>query len=179
MLGQVQDAILEAAKAGLPGLAQVEPYAGQFGADGPTQGRVTAPAFFVAALDAPLAEHQPGDGRMALDVRWAAYCLARNARGPAQRGRDAMSMAVAFAQLAQDAQWDLAPEVQHARLEGVQNLYSAALDNKGFALWAVTWRQVVMVGEDMWAGGDTPSEIWIGWSPETYPDDYEEQEAQP
>lgn len=179
MFARVQDAILEAAREALPGLAQVEPYAGQFGADGPTQGRVMAPSFFVAALDAPLAQHQPGDGRMALDVRWTAYCLARNARGPAQRGRDAMSMAVAFAQVVQDAQWGLAPDVQHARLEGAQNLYSAALDGKGFALWAVTWRQVVMVGENMWLGGDTPSEIWMGFAPERYPEDYEPQEDAP
>lgn len=81
-LAAVQDAILVQAGEALPGLAQVEPYAGQFGPEGPTQGRVVAPAFFVAALEAPLADEQPGEGRIALDVRWAAYCLARNARGP-------------------------------------------------------------------------------------------------
>ncbi|MCS4503892.1 DUF1834 family protein [Arhodomonas aquaeolei] len=175
----MQDAILADARNTLSGLAQVEPYVGQFGQDGPSQGRVTAPAFFVAALGAPLAAEQPGDGRMALDVRWAAYCLARNARGPAERGRDAMSMAEAWAaRVAEDAQWGLAPQVMQARLEDMQNLYSAALDSKGFALWAVTWRQVVLVGTSIWDGdGETPTEIWVGWDPDEYPDDYEEQET--
>ena len=179
MLAAVQDAILADAQQTLTGLAQVEAYAGQFGQEGPSQGRVTAPAFFVAALGAPLAQEQPGDGRMALDVRWAAYCLARNARGSSHRGRDAMSMAEAWAaRVAEDAQWGLAPDVMHARLEEVQNLYSAALDSKGFALWAVTWRQVVLVGESIWDGdGETPTEIWAGWSPEDYPEDYEEQDT--
>ncbi|ACL72717.1 hypothetical protein Tgr7_1634 [Thioalkalivibrio sulfidiphilus HL-EbGr7] len=173
-LAAVQDAILVQAGEALPGLAQVEPYAGQFGPEGPTQGRVVAPAFFVAALEAPLADEQPGEGRIALDVRWAAYCLARNARGAAKRGRDAMSLAVSWAQQVQHAQWGLAPDVMHARLAGLENLYSAALDAKGFALWAVVWRQVVLVGETAWDGsGETPSEVWAGWQPEQFPDDYE------
>jgi len=179
MLAAVQDAILAEAEQTLSGLAQVEAYAGQFGQEGPSQGRVIAPAFFVAALGAPPADDQPGDGRMALDVRWAAYCLARNARGAAERGRDAMSMAESWAaRVEQDAQWGLAPQVMHARLEDMQNLYSAALDSKGFALWAVTWRQVVLVGTSIWDGdGETPTEIWVGFSPDEHPDDYKEQET--
>lgn len=173
----VQQAILAAAGAALPGLAQLEPYAGQFGADGPTRGRVSAPALFVAALEAPLAE-QPGDGRLALDVRWAAYCLARNARGAAARGSDAMSLAVSFAKVVQYNQWGLAPTVQHARLEAVQNLYSATLDDKGFALWAVTWRQVVLLGESPWAGDAAPpTTLIVGTSIHSVPDGYEEQDG--
>lgn len=179
MLSQVQDAILAAAAEALPGLVQVESYAGQFSADGPDHGRVTAPALFLAALDASLAEHQTGDGRLALDVRWAAYCLARNAKGAAYRGRDAMSMAAAFAQTVHHSQWGLAPSVQHARLESVQNLYSSHIDNKGFALWVVQWRQVVLLGDNIWEGGDTPAEIWAGWSPTEFPADYTQQEVTP
>lgn len=175
MLAQVQDAILDDARERLPGLVQVEPYAGQFGQDGPTRGRVSAPAFFVALLGAPLADEQPGDERIALDCRWVAYCLARNARGASDRGRDAMSMAQAWAMhVADHAQFGLAEAVQHARLEGMENLYSAALDDKGFALWAVTWRQVVLVGESMWEGDtETPTEVWVGVSGE----DHEQQES--
>jgi hypothetical protein len=176
MLDQVQDAIIADAKQHLPGLAQVEPYVGQFGPDGPNQGLVSAPAFFVAVLAAPPAAQQPGDGRLSLDARWSAYCLARNARGPESRGRDAMSMATSWALRLNDLpQWGMEPSVSQPEIEGVQNLYSAALDKKGFALWAVTWRQVVMVGESIWDGdGETPSEVWFGWQPETFPEDYEQ-----
>jgi hypothetical protein len=175
----VQDAILTTASNTLAGLGQCEAYAGQFGVDGPTRGRVKAPAFFVSALAMPPAAEQPGDGRLALDVRWAAYCLARNARGPAERGRDAMGMAGTWAlHLNGLPDWGLAPHVMQPRLEDVRNLYSAALDDKGFALWAVTWSQVVLLGESIWnPDGTTPTEIWLGFSPEVFPDDYEQQDT--
>jgi hypothetical protein len=153
MLSDLMEAVLTEARELLPGLRQAEVYAGQFGAEGPSRGRVTAPAFFVAVLDAPPADDQPGDGRMALDARMGAYCLTSNARGAAVRGQDAMAMAVSFARrVSESASWGLAETVQAARLEGVQNLYSSAIDGQGFALWAVTWRQVVLIGESVWQG---------------------------
>ncbi|TGG92528.1 hypothetical protein E4656_13750 [Natronospirillum operosum] len=174
----VQDAILAAAKAALPGLVMCEPYAGQFGQDGPSRGRMATPGFFLAALDAPPATEQPGEGRIAFEVRWAAYCLSRNAGGAADRGRDAMALATQWAVQVQDAQWGMAPQVEQAAIEGVQNLYSAELDNKGFGLWAVTWRQVINLGGSIWAGDDvTPTEVWIGQDGEAFPDDYDEQDT--
>lgn len=180
MILQVQDKVIERAKELLPGLRQAEPYAGQFSADGPNRGRVFAPSFFVAVLDAPLADEQPMDGRMALDVRFAAYCLAQNAQGAASRSADALSMATTFAyELSQMVNWGLGVEVQQSRLEGVQNLYTAALDNKGLGLYSVVWNQVVMIGEGIWQGGETPTEVWVGIFPEQFPDDYEQVSEAP
>lgn len=174
----VVDAILDAAREGLPNLAMCEPYAGQFGQDGPKRGAVAAPGFFLAALDAPPAQEQPGDGRHAFEVRFAAYCLSRNARGAADRGSDAMTMAAEWALQVTDQHWGLAPQVEQAQLEAVQNLYSAELDNKGFGLWAVTWRQVINLGASIWDGDEeTPSEIWVGQDGDDFPDDYDQEDT--
>jgi len=33
---------------------------------------------------------------------------------------------------------------------------------------------VVLLGETPWdGGGETPSEVWAGWTPEQFPEDYD------
>ncbi|MDT8428494.1 MAG: hypothetical protein RQ757_06980 [Pseudomonadales bacterium] len=169
----VVDAVIEAIQGAVPGLAQIETYAGQFASDGPNRTLVSAPAVFLTVLDAPYANDQAGDGRQSFDLRLAAYCLARNAKGAANRAGDAMSLATAVALLVPQAHWELGAQVDGARLEGMQNQFVAALDNKGLGLWSVTWRQVVHLGESIWAGSQiTPTEVWLGVLPESYPEDY-------
>lgn len=31
---------------------------------------------------------------------------------------------------------------------------------------AVTWEQTLRVGQSVWVGGQTPTEVWLGLSPE-------------
>ncbi len=177
-LDPVQDAVLSAARAALPELRVCKPYEGEFGPEGPTKGVVSTPGFFLAAVEAPPADVQPGDGRLALEVRWQMYCLARNARGSAERGRDAMALAARWAQVVQHNAWGMAHQVEQAELEQVQNLYTADLDKKGFAMWVVTWRQVVQLGPGIWDGDEeVPDEIWVGQDGESFPGDYEQQDT--
>ena len=45
----------------------------------------------------------------------------------------------------------------------------------GFDSWIATWEQVVFVGQDVWAGGIAPTEVWFGIAPQigaAHVDDY-------
>ena len=151
----VQDAIVERAKQLLPGLAQCERFAGQFGSASPNQGRVIPPAFFVAVLNAVPGKERVGTGQQALVVTFSAYCLTMNAKGAAHRASDAMTMAETFALALEEEQWGLPNHVGRAALGRGDNLYNTALDNKGFGLWAVTWEQRVIVGPGIDPEGST------------------------
>ena len=57
------------------------------------------------------------------------------------------------------------------------NLYSGALDKTRSALWGISWRQDITIGEDMWAGGVLPEALYAAIDPATgadHLDDYEQ-----
>ena len=140
------------------------PHGGRFDATELGRFRLAAPAVRPACLAVASAKAD-GDGSVLLDYRVAAVAIARGGRGE-QRGEQARRLAdrIAF-ELAREqkgedsrrlwpqatfsateldpaaggsARWGDIGEPREVR---AANLYSAQLDGKGVALWAVTWLQ--------------------------------------
>lgn len=55
--------------------------------------------------------------------------------------------------------------VQAARPVRAENLYSGAIQNKGLALWGVSWTSKLRMGTDAYAGILDNAEIWVGDEP--------------
>ncbi|MFT4191676.1 MAG: hypothetical protein QM617_09170 [Comamonas sp.] len=126
----------------------VEPYGGQFNADESTRTSYACPAIFVSVLG-----WKPGNGESQLLtgrgvrlVRMAAFVVAETKRSRADRLALAMNLADRLALTLTMWRPTCTDVMDIAGLEAdprADNLYSAALDKKGQALFLVDWWQAV------------------------------------
>ena len=170
------------------------PHGGRFDATELGRFRLAAPAVRASCL-AVASASADGDGSVLLDYRVAAVAIARGGRGE-KRGEQARRLAdrVAF-ELAREQKgegglrlWpqaafsatELAPAVAGGPRWGdigepreirAANLYSAQLDGKGVALWAVTWLQQFRARPEDFAlpgieEGAIPETVKSGFAPD-------------
>jgi phage gp37-like protein len=69
--------------------------------------------------------------------RWALFVLTSDADAR-KRGEQALALAEAALAIVVDSPWGFGNKVEQLRAE---NLYNAAVDQLGVALWAITWQQ--------------------------------------
>ncbi|MFP4131815.1 MAG: hypothetical protein ACLFVF_06850 [Thiohalospira sp.] len=148
-------------------------YEGEFEAESQRRVRLAPPMVLVAPLGAKPG-HDRGTGEWEVDVRLAAFCVHRSPQ-PGRRQEDALSLAEAVATRAHlNETWGGAA-AGLGELEQLENLFSLS-GEQAFSVWGVTWRQPILLGESIWDGdGEIPTEIWVGFDAESYPEDYEEQ----
>jgi hypothetical protein len=174
-LADYPGAVAEGLRAAITGLRTVEPYAGQFTATSPERVSFTTPALLVAISDAPVSD--PGTGELDLKLKVTVYVCAQSMRGTQDRSHSAAALAEKVALTARSNSWGLAP-CTGAEITNIQPLHSNGLDKQGMALYAVTWRQSIRVGESAWDGTDViPTEVYASMEPDigtAHIDDYEE-----
>jgi hypothetical protein len=77
--------------------------------------------------------------------------------------------------------WGLQPDIGWPEALSVQPA-EISPGNGGYVAWRVIWEQLAMMGANYWAGGITPTEIYLGIAPRIGPehvDDYWQVDALP
>ena len=164
-------AICEVLEAELPPVS-ARLYEGEFETESQRRIRLAPPMVLVAPLGGKPGEDR-GTGEWEIDLRLAAFCIHRSPQ-PGRRQEDALSLAEAVATRAHlNDDWGGAA-AGLGQVEQMENLFSLS-GEQAFSVWGVTWRQPILLGESIWDGsGDIPSEIWVGFNADSYPEDYEE-----
>lgn len=161
-----EDQIAAYLQANIDGLRTCQRYAGEFDADSVKKVSFNAPAVFVACLGWVKAdrEHQPGDGRTAYEVRFAAFAVAQKP-GKLQR-TDIVALSLALTD-AIDGKTLGVSGAQIAEFQKAENGVNAQLDSNGLALWAISWNQRIILGESLWQPGEPiPVEIVFSHAPD-------------
>jgi len=163
---QIQQAATDHLAAKLPGLSTCALYAGEFAGGEIARASVKSPAVLVACLSAAR-KADVDTGETEWTCRFAAYCLARHAGGREQRAVEALQIAEAVLGAVDGGRFGLTG-VYPARATRIDNMYAAAIDRAGLALWAVTWEQIARLGTDEWAdaGASAPEWLYVGISPD-------------
>lgn len=174
-------AVIKGLNARLPHLKTCELHGGRFNVEELKRLGRQAPALFLSALAAP-ANTGVGDGRRQIALQLTAFVLASDQRG-LPRDVAVLNLVEAVMMTLPQQTWGL-PESDTPLRCGfperisAQNLYSGSLDKVKSALWGVSWRQSVMVGNPAWeTGAALAKELYVGIEPETgapHKEDYEQ-----
>ena len=174
MINDLLLAVCGQVKAWLPALKTCEPHEGRFDKEELKRVSGRAPAAYAAvlALGRPLVN---GSGQQDVPVTFALY-VATADRPNLPRRESALNIAEALVARINGQQWGGTDTVFPADAASAKNLYSGAISGKGVALWAVTWSQVVRMGDDVWAVDyPLPTRLYLGFAPdigEGHEDDY-------
>lgn len=151
--------------ASLPEGVSCELYAGEFSDGEVSRASVRAPAVLVACLSVrrkDLVETEEYD----FVCHLAAYCMTRHHGGRGERFLAATGLAELVAAHLEGRRFGLTG-LAPARVTAMDNLYAKALDRASVALMAVTWQQVIRMGEDVFAEtGEVLDRVYAGWAPD-------------
>ncbi len=161
----VVDKAIAAIRTALPELHEVAEHPGRFDLAEAKRIFTVVPGARVAFLGVSRFEPDPA-GYLDAVCTFAAM-VAINASG--QQAQSAANFAAgaacAIAVLADRNDWGL-DGVDAAQVTRIENLYGAAADGLGLALWGVAWSQIVRLGEDaFFEAGVVPSRIYVGLAP--------------
>lgn len=142
----LRQAIVDDLTANLPALKTCEGHGGRFDANEVKRVAAKAPALFVACLGVSDTDEAP-DG-IAGTVQWGAFVVARDTGAS---GRDEGGLAILQALLLHlpGNRWGLDQAEGRPQAIRAQNLYSATVDKMGVAMWAVSWRQRMVIGAEL------------------------------
>ncbi|MDX2109199.1 MAG: hypothetical protein SFY80_03055 [Verrucomicrobiota bacterium] len=142
---EYRNAIISTVKARLPGLRACEPHAGRFDLDELKKISTALPAVRIAIMGVPQVESD-GDGCADNTLQVVMYCVAGNA--PRLSASDACLNMVGFltAFLTNGERWNLTNLSDPLKI-GAENLYNAPQGENAVCLWAVSFRQIVRIGQ--------------------------------
>ncbi len=170
-MNELLAAICSALSRLLPELTVCAPRDGRFDAAELRRAAVRAPAIYVACLGAPRVHTAAADAQVYADLQLAIYIVTTNAPG-LPRGSAARNLADALLVYIPRARWDT-DGIGAAEQLRADNLYSTELDERGAALWSLTWTQRLRLGTAAEADcPPLPSELYA--SPPGEPAAYEE-----
>lgn len=135
---------------------------------------IKTPAILLEMEEASIGD-DAGDERTPLRCRFVAHCLLSFQTQNAEV--EVREFAAEALRLVRNNRWDLPADVLHP--ENIEMLPGEIKPGKaGYEHWYVSWDQQVYLGDSVWAfDGETPTEIWVGWAPENFPNDYEQQDT--
>lgn len=145
-LTTIRKAVADAVLAGVPGLKTCEPHGGRFDASELRRLAVGGPAVFVAVLGVQDLVFEHGEAKG--EVQFAAFAVAGDKAG-LPRDKAVMAMADALALLVPDNRWGLDESESVPMRVRAENLFSVTVDKAGVALWAVSWRQRMALGQGL------------------------------
>lgn len=167
-LAELVTTVVAGFKAMFSEIKQVEEYSGQLSAKGTGRVSLSPPCILVTVLSAKY-QSEPGTGEVDVVARLAAYVVSNNARSRNARNQDALTLTDLVVIGTHGNRWGL-DKVEPAKVERAENLVSAQFDDKGLAVWAVTWSQEIRLGVNEWDGtGVIPTELYVGYDPATGP----------
>lgn len=145
-------------------LAQAEIYAGQFSAMDLQRVLIKTPSILVDFAGAEVQDNT-GTGEIDLICQFGAYCLSRRANNLHARNSSSHDLAQAVAVRIAQNRFGL-PKVQPPVKIRLKPLNQITFMDNALGVVAVTWEQALRVGQSVWVGGQTPTEVWLGLSPE-------------
>ncbi|KAB1440351.1 phage protein Gp37 [Pseudodesulfovibrio senegalensis] len=105
-----------------------------------------APAVFVAVLGFSDLTESCGDYEAW--VTWGAFVVTRDRPGQ-PRDLAALSIVDMLSLLIPGNTWDLKESISTAERTRADNLFSTVIDKAGMAMWAISWRQNMTLGQAM------------------------------
>ncbi len=163
MLDDFRNAIAGHIKGLLPHLRECRPHAGRFDLAELKRLAARTPAVYIAILGVPQSEN-PGSGELDLELAMAAHIVTADTRGLA-RDVSALNLAQTLISRIYGNRWGVKWAFPAQKVKG-QNLYSGNIDRVGVAMWGVSWRQKVRLGESSWADeGSVPAELYASFDP--------------
>jgi hypothetical protein len=121
---------------------------------------VIAPAIYISLLGNPNLDN-PNTGERDVELGLAAYVVTMDS-DEQPRFEAAINLVESLLIHIPDNQWG-----QEGTFGAEQvtagNFYSGAIDGYGVALWSVTWKQTIRLGESVWdAEGTFPTQLYLG-----------------
>lgn len=174
MLDDFRKTIAADIKTVLPDLRECKPHAGRFDLSEIKRLSARTPGVFISVLGIVSSE-EIGTGETDLELAMASYVLTADTRG-LPRDVAAVNLVEALSLRIIGSRWGISGGVHPAGKVKANNLYSGDLDRIGIAMWGISWRQKVRLGENLWADeGSVPTELYVGIAPEIgleHEDDY-------
>lgn len=145
-LSEILDTIAAAIRAALPALKSCEAHGGRFDAQELMRVAAKAPALFVAITRVNNLRLEYGERKA--ELMFAGFIVTKDTPG-ADRAQMALTILQALAGIIPDNRWNIdGAESLPTNIEA-QNLFSAALDKKGVAMWAISWRQTFAIAQEV------------------------------
>ena len=121
------------------------------------------PAIYIAALGHSRSD-DPGTGERDIDLSLAAFVVTADRRG-LPRIEGAINLVESLLTLIPGNRWGQSG-VFGAAQAASNNFYSGDIDKQGVALWGVSWRQTLRLGQSAWdATGTLPTQVYLGLEP--------------
>jgi hypothetical protein len=169
---ELLDAISTRIRTAVPGLVEARAHPGRFDTEELRRVALRAPCVLSACLGFSVVG-DPGTGERDVELVLASFVVTRGQADAAAAA--ALEFAEALVLLVGEERWGR-PGVQPATRISADNLFAAS-GTSGAALWAVSWRQVIRIGESVWAETENPiKEFYAGRAPDIgagHEDDYE------
>ncbi|WP_051182942.1 phage protein Gp37 [Desulfocurvibacter africanus] len=121
---------------------QVEPHAGRFDLDELKRAATRTPAVFVACLGFSDVEEKGHE--ISAEVAWAAFVVTGDKPGN-PRHVSSLALVHALGTHIPGNRWGLEESEGIPEQIRADNLYSAQLDKHGVAMWAIGWRQRMLI----------------------------------
>ncbi|MBU1611242.1 MAG: DUF1834 family protein [Proteobacteria bacterium] len=145
-LAAIREAVRSTIATGIPMLKTCDTHGGRFDAEELARMATRTPAVLVATLG--FSDLTEGQGEYRAEVRFVAFAVASDKPG-LPRDKAVMAMADALSKLIPGNRWGLEESESAPQDVRADNLYSGQLNKSGVTLWAVTWRQRMMLGQAM------------------------------
>ncbi|AMK09648.1 phage protein Gp37 [Pseudodesulfovibrio indicus] len=144
-LDTLRTAVADTLKTALPASVSVESHGGRFDQAELRRIMAKAPAVFVATLGFSDLKYDHGDFQAT--ISWGAFVVTRDAP-KVSRDQGASVLVNALAMTIPENTWSLDNEcVNTPQAVRGDNLFSATVDKLGVAMWAITWRQTMLLGK--------------------------------
>ncbi|MGR6871238.1 hypothetical protein ACU6U9_02770 [Pseudomonas sp. HK3] len=128
----------------LPELNTCDVHDGRFDVSELKRISTKAPAVFVALLKVPSTKTNSED-QLEADLSLVAYIVTKEAH-KLDKGEAARNLSEAIMILVKNERWSTI-EIERASDIRGDNLYSGAIDKQNIALWAITWKQTITLGD--------------------------------
>lgn len=139
-------------------------YAGQFGELAVRKALVKTPSILVD-FESGEESSDPGTEQVDLKCRLTAYAITRLANGPNARNQSAQDLAQSILVKLKYNRFGLTGIQVPAEIK-IKPVNHPVFVNNALGVCAVSWSQILRLGDSIWTGGAIPEEVWLGLSPE-------------
>lgn len=157
---ELLNAIQADLKQHITGLEVCELHGGPFDLAELERFAVNTPAIYISLLGNPSLDDL-NTGERDVELTLAAYVVTTDRDG-LPRFEAAINLVESLLTHIPDSRWGQGGTFGAKQVIS-NNFYNDSIDNLGVALWNVTWKQVIRLGESVWdAKGTLPTELYLG-----------------